>query len=108
MAASNTSAAYSNPYDAALISAAASMFMNQNPRGNAKAGGGNYKPRPGLGSNPKLRNFRPPKPQQLHYCDACKISCAGPSVSIFSCPRDYKSSVIIRYRGVDSFELLVP
>lgn len=20
----------------------------------------------------------PPKPQQLHYCDVCKISCAGP------------------------------
>ena len=20
----------------------------------------------------------PPKPQQLHYCEVCKISCAGP------------------------------
>jgi hypothetical protein len=22
----------------------------------------------------------PPKPQTLHYCDVCKISCAGPQV----------------------------
>ena len=31
---------------------------------------------------PKMRP--PPKPQQLHYCDVCKISCAGkyPSVSL--------------------------
>jgi len=24
------------------------------------------------------RNTGPPKPQQLHYCEVCKISCAGP------------------------------
>lgn len=71
---------YNNPYDAALFNAAATMYMNQNPRAATKTSN-NFKPRPGLGSNPKLRNFRPPKPQQLHYCDACKISCAGPSVS---------------------------
>lgn len=76
----NTTQAYSNPYDAALFNAAATMYMNQNPRAAAKTGN-SYKPRPGLGSNPKFRNFRAPKPQQLHYCDACKISCAGPSVS---------------------------
>lgn len=27
-------------------------------------------------ARPKL----PPKPQQLHYCEVCKISCAGPQV----------------------------
>lgn len=29
---------------------------------------------PGKTQKPKA----PPKPQQLHYCDVCKISCAGP------------------------------
>ncbi|MPC64619.1 Zinc finger RNA-binding protein 2 [Portunus trituberculatus] len=29
---------------------------------------------PGKTPKPKA----PPKPQQLHYCDVCKISCAGP------------------------------
>ena len=23
----------------------------------------------------------PPKPQQLHYCEVCKISCAGPQTN---------------------------
>lgn len=30
-------------------------------------------------SNPRVIKPRPPpKPQQLHYCEVCKISCAGP------------------------------
>ncbi|XP_065223039.1 zinc finger RNA-binding protein isoform X2 [Planococcus citri] len=74
----NTAPNYSNPYDAALFNAAATMYMNQNPRAISKPGN-NFKPRPGLGSNRKFPGYRPPKPQQLHYCDACKISCAGPS-----------------------------
>lgn len=28
----------------------------------------------------RLRPKPPPKPQQLHYCDVCRISCAGPQV----------------------------
>ena len=27
-----------------------------------------------------MRPRAPPKPQQLHYCEVCKISCAGPQV----------------------------
>lgn len=31
------------------------------------------------GGNPKAQRPKPqPKPQQLHYCEVCKISCAGP------------------------------
>lgn len=35
------------------------------------------------GWNQKRNAFKPrknvvPKPQQIHYCDVCKISCAGP------------------------------
>ncbi|XP_053182015.1 zinc finger RNA-binding protein [Scomber japonicus] len=28
--------------------------------------------------NKQLRPKQPPKPPQIHYCDVCKISCAGP------------------------------
>lgn len=30
--------------------------------------------------NKTLRPKQPPKPPQIHYCDVCKISCAGPQV----------------------------
>lgn len=43
---------------------------NQGPwQGFKKGGGGGMKPQ-----RPKPQ----PKPQQLHYCEVCKISCAGP------------------------------
>ncbi|KAL3278474.1 hypothetical protein HHI36_013793 [Cryptolaemus montrouzieri] len=32
----------------------------------------------GVGGIKNMRTKAPPKPQQLHYCDVCKISCAGP------------------------------
>jgi zinc finger RNA-binding protein len=32
----------------------------------------------GPGFKNKFINKKPPQPQQLHYCDVCKISCAGP------------------------------
>ncbi|KAG7205067.1 hypothetical protein KM043_005445 [Ampulex compressa] len=32
----------------------------------------------GGGGMKAMRPKQPPKPQQLHYCDVCKISCAGP------------------------------
>ena len=49
--------------------------------------GGNYSREETIGGNTvyfKLLLFTvkppkpPPKPQQLHYCEVCKISCAGP------------------------------
>jgi len=41
------------------------------PGGPPQGGGG-------LGMARQPRPKLPPKPQQLHYCDVCKISCAGP------------------------------
>ena len=35
------------------------------------------KPRLGLRKRPTI----PPKPQLLHYCEVCNITCAGPQVS---------------------------
>uniref|UniRef100_A0A6M2DPB1 Putative transcription factor nfat subunit nf90 n=1 Tax=Xenopsylla cheopis TaxID=163159 RepID=A0A6M2DPB1_XENCH len=40
-----------------------------------KSGQGNQG---GIGGHKSQRPKQPPKPQQLHYCDVCRISCAGP------------------------------
>lgn len=78
---------YSN-YDAALYSAA-SMYVAQQQQpvaGNAgkpngSVGSTNWPPYrkggPG-GAGGKSRPKQAPRPQQLHYCEVCKISCAGP------------------------------
>ncbi|XP_060523725.1 zinc finger RNA-binding protein isoform X2 [Cylas formicarius] len=77
-------------YDAALYSAATMYVAQQQQQQTAavaaaaaaqqKPGGGGgwqgYK-KGGLGAK-NMRAKAPPKPQQLHYCDVCKISCAGP------------------------------
>ncbi|KAG5884871.1 hypothetical protein JTB14_025036 [Gonioctena quinquepunctata] len=61
-------------YDAALYSAA-TMYVAQQGGAPQKQGWQGYKG--GVGAkNMKARIA--PKPQQLHYCDVCKISCAGP------------------------------
>uniref|UniRef100_A0A069DXW5 Putative transcription factor nfat subunit nf90 n=1 Tax=Panstrongylus megistus TaxID=65343 RepID=A0A069DXW5_9HEMI len=49
----------------------ATMYVNPGKQNNTWQG---YK-------KPGVRQMRPkiqPKPQQLHYCEVCKISCAGP------------------------------
>uniref|UniRef100_A0A8D2DXY3 Zinc finger RNA binding protein 2 n=1 Tax=Sciurus vulgaris TaxID=55149 RepID=A0A8D2DXY3_SCIVU len=57
------------------------------PVGSAPWGGPGSSPRDNsAGSFPEKFPSRPPKPKasprqpQLHYCDTCKISCAGPQV----------------------------
>lgn len=89
----NTQNTYSG-YDAALYSAT-TMYVAQQQQQNTKTsnvqqtgggGGGSggwqgYKKNlSGGGGMPpyKPRNKPPPKPQPIHYCDVCKISCAGP------------------------------
>lgn len=70
-----TASTYSS-YDTALYSAA-TVYMAQQ---NNKAANSNQQQ---AGWQKKGNNFKPrknvaPKPQQIHYCDVCKISCAGP------------------------------
>lgn len=80
----NSSTTYSG-YDAALYSAA-TMYVAQQSTGATQSSGGKsgnwqgYKKGSGAGGK-NMRPKPPPKPQQLHYCDVCKISCAGPQVS---------------------------
>ncbi|XP_017043331.2 zinc finger RNA-binding protein isoform X1 [Drosophila ficusphila] len=74
-------------YDTALYNAA-SMYVAQQHQGNPNqkpnGGGNNWYQRkmgPTIPGAPALRGMRPkapPRPQQLHYCEVCKISCAGP------------------------------
>ncbi|XP_049820489.1 zinc finger RNA-binding protein isoform X3 [Aethina tumida] len=73
----NSATTYSG-YDAALYSAA-TMYVAQQSGGatQQKAGGWQGYKKGGLGAK-NMRAKAPPKPQQLHYCDVCKISCAGP------------------------------
>ncbi|XP_065169843.1 zinc finger RNA-binding protein isoform X2 [Atheta coriaria] len=72
-----TNSTYSG-YDAALYSAA-TMYVAQQSTNQQKAGWQGYKKGGAAGGGAKnMRSKAPPKPQQLHYCEVCKISCAGP------------------------------
>ncbi|XP_068911923.1 zinc finger RNA-binding protein isoform X3 [Tenebrio molitor] len=64
-------------YDAALYSAATMYVAQQGGAAQQKSGGWQGYKKGGLGAK-NMRTKAPPKPQQLHYCDVCKISCAGP------------------------------
>ncbi|KAH8270317.1 hypothetical protein KR018_007723 [Drosophila ironensis] len=76
-------------YDSAIYNAA-SMYVAQQHQGGPgpkpNGGGPNnwYQRKMGPtipGAPGALRGMRPkapPRPQQLHYCEVCKISCAGP------------------------------
>lgn len=64
----------SSNWTAALYAAAANI-PSQTVAG-ASGGSATLNRKPGLGIKPRPK--MPPKPQQLHYCEVCKISCAGP------------------------------
>nr|XP_006823768.1 PREDICTED: zinc finger RNA-binding protein-like [Saccoglossus kowalevskii] len=70
-----TGATYSG-YDAAIYSAATSYYQQQQAQKQGITWGFNKKPQ--YGQNQKKKEKPPPKQPQIHYCDICKISCAGP------------------------------
>ncbi|XP_014872213.1 zinc finger RNA-binding protein, partial [Poecilia latipinna] len=72
-------------YEAAVYSAASSYYQQQQQQKQAVAAvaataawSGNAFPKKPTFQNKQLRPKQPPKPTQIHYCDVCKISCAGP------------------------------
>lgn len=78
-------------YEAAVYSAASTYYQQQQQQQQQKqavaavaasAGwtGSTFTKKPPFQSK-QLRPKQPPKPPQIHYCDVCKISCAGPQVS---------------------------
>ncbi|XP_039758213.1 zinc finger RNA-binding protein isoform X3 [Pararge aegeria] len=64
-------------YDTALYNAASMYVAQQNKTGGGGSGWKNYN-KTGVGATPQRRPKPQPKAQQLHYCDVCRISCAGP------------------------------
>ena len=64
-------------YDAAVYSAAASYYHQQQ---SAKSVGTWSAKKAGT-QQFKVKLKGPSKAPQLHYCDVCKISCAGPQVN---------------------------
>ena len=64
----------SSGYDAALYSAATTYYQQQ----QAAKTGTTWQYKKGQQQKPKQK--QPPKQPQLHYCEVCKISCAGPQV----------------------------
>ncbi|KAK0052729.1 zinc finger RNA-binding protein-like isoform X2 [Biomphalaria pfeifferi] len=64
-------------YDAALYSAA-SNYYSQQQQGKTGTPSWMVKKTPASGNQFKPKPKGPPKAPQLHYCDVCKISCAGP------------------------------
>ncbi|XP_020289304.1 zinc finger RNA-binding protein isoform X2 [Pseudomyrmex gracilis] len=67
------SATYSSGYTAPATPAATPSTATNSWQGYTRKGFG-----AGGGGMKAMRPKQPPKPQQLHYCDVCKISCAGP------------------------------
>ncbi|KAM6232398.1 zinc finger RNA-binding protein-like isoform 2-T2 [Porphyrio hochstetteri] len=73
-------------YEAAVYSAASSYYHQQQQKQAAAAAaaaataawtGTTFSKRAPL-QNKQLKPKQPPKTPQIHYCDVCKISCAGP------------------------------
>ncbi|KAM6930817.1 zinc finger RNA-binding protein [Xenentodon cancila] len=73
-------------YEAAVYSAASSYYQQQQQQQKQAAAavaataawtGNTFTKKPPF-QNKQLRPKQPPKPPQIHYCDVCKISCAGP------------------------------
>lgn len=76
----NTGGYQPQAYEAAVYNAAAAFVQQhhhqQQPQRQGwknKIGAGQQKPPMGM-----MKPKPPPKQPQLHYCDVCKISCAGP------------------------------
>jgi hypothetical protein len=78
---------YLTGYDAALYNAATSYYQQQQSGTSAakpSTGTWNKNKTTGITHN-KPKPKAPPQTMQLHYCDVCKISCAGPQVRKLVC-----------------------
>ncbi|CAH1107335.1 unnamed protein product [Psylliodes chrysocephalus] len=77
-----TPQAYGTPaatsYDYGYATMYVAQQQQQQHQGQHKTGGWQNFRKTGLGGAKTIRTKAPPKPQQLHYCEVCKISCAGP------------------------------
>ncbi|XP_078376532.1 zinc finger RNA-binding protein-like isoform X2 [Oculina patagonica] len=65
-------------YEAAVYNAAAAFVQQQHHQQAPQRQGWKNKIGAGQQKPPMMKPKPPPKQPQLHYCDVCKISCAGP------------------------------
>ncbi|XP_020603163.1 zinc finger RNA-binding protein-like [Orbicella faveolata] len=65
-------------YEAAVYNAAAAFVQQQHHQQAPQRQGWKNKIGAGQQKQPMMKPKPPPKQPQLHYCDVCKISCAGP------------------------------
>lgn len=80
---SNNAAYHTQAYEQAVYNAAQAYVQQQNQHQPARnQNWKTNKPGPqGMGGGPRqVKPKPPPKQPQIHYCDVCKISCAGPQV----------------------------
>ncbi|XP_072031547.1 zinc finger RNA-binding protein-like isoform X4 [Amphiura filiformis] len=70
-------ASTTTPYDQAVYSAATNYYQQQQA---SKTGGNSwgFKGKAQFAQNKVKKDKPPPKAPQIHYCEVCKISCAGP------------------------------
>lgn len=88
-------------YEAAVYSAASSYYQQQQQQQKQVAAAaaaaaataawtGTTFTKKAPFQNKQLKPKQPPKPPQIHYCDVCKISCAGPQVSVIFFSLNFK------------------
>ncbi|CAH3034416.1 unnamed protein product [Pocillopora meandrina] len=65
-------------YEAAVYNAAAAFVQQQHHQQTPQRQGWKNKIGAGQQKQQMMKPKPPPKQPQLHYCDVCKISCAGP------------------------------
>ena len=82
---SNNPAYHTQAYESVVYNAAQAYVHQQHQHQPARnQGWKNNKPGGlggGAGPRGQMKPKPPPKQPQIHYCDVCKISCAGPQVS---------------------------
>lgn len=82
--AGNTGGYQPQAYEAAVYNAAAAFVQQQHHQHQPPRQG--WKNKIGVGQQKQptgmMKPKQPPKQPQLHYCEVCKISCAGPQVNL--------------------------
>lgn len=95
-----------------MYSAASSYYQQQQQQKQAVAAvaataawSGNTYPKKPTFQSKQLRPKQPPKPTQIHYCDVCKISCAGPQVSSLKTDRTWIRNSHLNFEAQIYFSL---
>lgn len=95
----SSSGSHQNAYEKVVYNAA-TTFLTQQAQTSKPSWQKNEKPTFKLQNqkgNWQNRNSAGAKPQQLHYCEVCKISCAGPQVRIIIVLREWSGNIMYNW-----------